>query len=421
MPNVQGVKFQRVDALKELRAHLVRYLSRGAEVVSDSARVQALTGLTEAELDRVCSVHFLASPTASHAVANLPDLLRRLPSTAAVAQRETRGHIQGQVNWAATVQHRLKSNDPAVFVCSEPERRYDTPQAQLLKATIENLHNAARRTSWLARNPFQATAHTSARPGSTISHVLSIASTVEPLRDDRKLRGVSGVHLKPSMLEALRSREGLRPLCDAYDLYNRLVVARERSALAEAVSDRYFAPNADRVFELLVAFRLARRLENHGWVQEPVSGLLGARTPVAIMQKEARTLRIFWQTSVWDTETASLNKVTAGALHRIAKGAHSRIQRYRPDVLVEILEADGTRVLMIGEVKLTAVAGSAAEARGVLECLGYLRDAQVLQEAGVPLRGFVVAWNASGRPAPGLVAISDQDHLDNLASIIASS
>lgn len=417
MTSDSTVQFDKVAAIAEIRSGLVRYLSAGAKIVSDATRIRELTGLSDGELERLCATHLLTSEEALASVRTLPDLVRRLPSTAVLDRVETRGVVQGQIRWRETVQLRLQSRDPSLFVCARPERRYDTPRGHLLKATVENLHETLRMANWVTDRAHSdpTNAHASVAQRSA-----SIARTVELLLDSRKLREVPRVKLTSAVLASLRSREDLVSLCDLYESFQRLIVAREATALIDAVSTRLFAPDVDRMFELIVAFRLVRAFQERGWELRPASGLLGARTPVGELTRDGDTLRLFWQTSVWDTESARATGHRSGALLEVAEASGSRIRRYRPDLLVEYLPAVGRRRICIGEVKLTSLTGSRAEANGVLECFGYLRDAQNLDAAGVDLRGFVVAWNATGRPANEVVAIASQNEIGALASVLAA-
>ena len=121
---------------------------------------------------------------------------------------------------------------------------------------------------------------------------------------------------------------------------------------------------------------------------------------------------MWWQRPLWAIVGGS------GASGAVVEASGSRISAYRPDLLLEVDEDTNKRVV-VGEVKLTGSDNATpAEARGVLECLAYIRDAADYY-ASVPQlpHGFVVAWGASGTPATVLVSIANEGQLTELVQV----
>jgi hypothetical protein len=51
------------------------------------------------------------------------------------------GQVRGRLNWSQTIKARYSQDyDPTRYVCREVKRRYDTPENQLLKRLVEDVH-----------------------------------------------------------------------------------------------------------------------------------------------------------------------------------------------------------------------------------------------------------------------------------------
>lgn len=407
-------RFARDAALVELRSELVRYLSPGGLVETESDLAAGATGLESRDLARLLAVQLLTHPITRRAIDVLPGLVRRLPSSSASTLTELHGSVRGRTWWAETAQRRLHSGDPTLFVCAVPERQYDTAQGRLIAATIRTVQEAVRATGWRLAD--------GSRPseGTAGSMVFSVDEVVRSVAAHPKLRGVPATMPSPEVLHALAGRGELVHLCAFADLYQRLLVDRSAEAVAETLAERFFAPAPDRLFELLIGFRLARAFADHGWEQIPVVRLLGPRAPIARLRKNGASLDIWWQRSAFATKAAKAAGLEAGELDVVRVSSGARVGPYRPDLILEHESVAGRRAISIGEVKLTHDPGVTAEARGIQESFAYLYDAQKLG-AVVPIRAFVVAWNANGRPAPGRVAVSDQNHLRELAALLENT
>ena len=134
--------------------------------------------------------------------------------------------------------------------------------------------------------------------------------------------------------------------------------------------------------------------------------LLTSGRPIAELKKGGRRIRVWWQRPLWAIVGGS------GALGAVVEASGSRISAYRPDLLLEVDEDTNKRVV-VGEVKLTGSDNATpAEARGVLECLAYIRDAADYYTSVPQLpHGFVVAWGASGTTTTALVSIANEGQL----------
>lgn len=75
----------------------------------------------------------------------LERILLQLTSRSERELIEYQGRVRGQIAWSATLKSRYTGDyDPTRYVCREVRRRYDTPENQLLKFTVERIWQCVR-------------------------------------------------------------------------------------------------------------------------------------------------------------------------------------------------------------------------------------------------------------------------------------
>lgn len=201
-------------------------------------------------------------------VRTLEDRIRQMKTSVSANAVEQRGEIRGRVDWAGTTKRRARAGrfDEPVFVCRQPEERYDIDENIVLKRLLQVIHEVVNDDlrpaieepagyEWLsewvtppddgARNPETATA--------AINRVyernvyLQRIEVTETAVTDRTIQSVK------------RSRSAFyRDAATLLDRYRRLMNQELDSGDArEILSNTVIAPEAtETLFELYWIFRL---------------------------------------------------------------------------------------------------------------------------------------------------------------------
>lgn len=136
---------------------------------------------------------------------------------------EYQGRVRGQIVWPATLKSRYTGDyDPTRYVCREVRRRFDTPENQLLRYTVESIWRALERVPYHLRSG--RCYHSAQRrfEPATIGEQLKAMELVLPrLRKHAKLRGVT-------LVEAITPEHLLRAQCSKLEEYGLVADLYER-------------------------------------------------------------------------------------------------------------------------------------------------------------------------------------------------
>lgn len=106
--------------------------------------VDALMGLRPAVVEAFGAVKLCSSPQAEALLAAMPGLSRSLSTSVSSQAVRSRGEVRGPVLWSETMSARASSfGDEDLFVCSAPQRDYDTPANRALLQALRTLAGAA--------------------------------------------------------------------------------------------------------------------------------------------------------------------------------------------------------------------------------------------------------------------------------------
>lgn len=399
-----GTKWDREVAAAQLRPKLWRYLSAAARVTRSSF------GATEVLLDRkdlvrILATHLALAETTHVALDSAQKLLDQMPSSAATQRVELIGEIRGQVHWQSTYARRLAAGDPTLFVCSPPERRYDTPLGRLIHLALRCIAQLAGLTGLSSSGEVGAKVHeTSDRARRLLLHP--------------KLSKVREVHASSIRhMDLLVSRRPLaKDLVDIIDRYVSGILNGDVSRLRELLEQQFLAPAEEsRLFELQVGFDILEALEDFGFVVDPPLPLLpGGSVPFARFRSGDNGGVVYWQNSAWVLDPKA-NK--SGIWWKVLNANGMPQQPLRPDFVVD-LTAVNRRFLV--EVKLTGSIDHSPDRDGIRDALAYLHDAEELFSDVQPPHALVVAWNSAAVPQQtSVIRVASQDTLrDSIASIL---
>ncbi len=106
--------------------------------------VDALMGLRPTVVEAFGAVKLCSSPEADALLAAMPALSRSLSTSVSSQAVRSRGEVRGPVLWSETMSARASSfGDEDLFVCTAPQREYDTPANRALVQALRMLSGAA--------------------------------------------------------------------------------------------------------------------------------------------------------------------------------------------------------------------------------------------------------------------------------------
>lgn len=127
----------RIDATTAIWQRLARPFDVGA-------MADVLMGLRPVIIDALSAVKLCSSQQADALLGAMPGLSRSLSTSVRAAALRCQGEIRGPVLWSETMSARASSfGDDDLFVCSAPQRDYDTPANRALVQALRAMHKAS--------------------------------------------------------------------------------------------------------------------------------------------------------------------------------------------------------------------------------------------------------------------------------------
>jgi hypothetical protein len=385
----------RADVEAELASRLWTYLSADAIRSDLPAAVEDIWRLEPGEIHQLAAVRLAGSPMAASMLDAAQRILHELPSSLARSTLELSGSVRGPVVWQETRRRRLRTADSTLFVCQPPERRYDTPLARLVSLALRQLLRAAEFAPPLSGG------------GQLAVQIRENSERARDLLRNRKLDEVRRVDVVPQRtLTALRRRPDAGPLIDFVQDARGALDNADPEALVEVIATQLFAPATDdSLFELLAGFGLIEALETLGFESLRTSAMRGTHRTFAHLARGDLAVEVWWQRSLWDVSPTA--DVETSQYRSILDKAGMRRSSLRPDFT--IVCSDGRT--MVVEVKHTLRGEYTPERQGIVDALAYVQDAATFFAGQSEPHALVVAWNATGRPAPAKVIVSDVEQL----------
>jgi hypothetical protein len=358
---------EREAFLHEIRNHLPAFLSAAATEREDPAGdVQDLLNLRREDLRRVIAVHLGLSPPIVDFVAGLGDGLRN-PRTSSERPLVSSQAVRGPIDWSATIRERATSGwDVTRYVVRPARRIFDIPENRALVWLLDRLDAELRRVA-----PADSDPATGVNTSGWFARVVEMRARIQIAKRHHWVRGIPGERPDARAIQALRaSRTGFyRHLIPGAVAQLSRFVEREPTApdLTELLCARYFEPERDwRLFELLVALRLARAIAEHSTAKRKSRLLVGAgRAPFArYAMSDGDEIRLWYQ--AWPRDIGLSVHEDARSHYEIDAG-HAR-----PDVVIQRVRDGKTIDALLLELKASRSGGTLGA--GLLQLLGYLKD-----------------------------------------------
>lgn len=403
-------KFVRSDVVDELHRSLWRYLSPSAaisESPADSSYAPG-TAISEQAYRDVLTVHLALSPMTARMIHAANLVICRLPSVASTRQLELDGEASGDIDFIRTFQRRHETGNETLFVCSPVERRFESLHARVLKTALVWCERIGRASPLIKGHIAES-----------IDHHVAEATMLQQVR--RASRNVKLGGVRPledpteAQLERVAGRFGMLPIVEYIRHVRAVLNERDERAIRQLLRDVVLEPSSnDRLFELLVGFRLVDELVANGWALSSLQAIAGSRDPFAVLAREGN------QVNIWDQRApASIPDVPEGpSTYKMIlqlNGLHSA--SLRPDFVVR----DQTGRMLVIEVKLSESDGRGQVRNGITDAMAYLMDRPDLYEHQPLPHAAVVCWDARSIPNPqSRVMVCSQQHVSDIATVVQS-
>ncbi len=274
----------------EIVEDLTPYLNGGSISRAELNRDLEYEGLDIDNFDRLKDIHFALSESVVEFVEDLPYRLRRISTEHGRVKSESKGEIQGSVDWDRTFKRRYEQNpdDRTLFVCNTPVAEYDLPENLVLRKLVEIVSDIV--TSELTEIDYDwRTSRWSdelvTRFGRTRSKNVHLNRIQNP--DEFELSG-------RILSSARKSRKPLYQ--DAYSLYTTYEDLQENNFgsdnVRQLLMDTVVRPGRKEVlFELFVLCRLLRAYEIINNLS--LRRLESTATKFAHLSREDREVRVY--------------------------------------------------------------------------------------------------------------------------------
>lgn len=244
----------------EIVEELTPYLNAGSISRAELNRDLDYEGLDIDDFDRLKDIHFALSEPVVDFVENLPYRLRRISTEHGRVKSESKGEIQGSVDWDRTFKRRYEQNpnDRTLFVCNTPVAEYDLPENLVLRKLVEIVSDIV--TSELTEIDYKW--RTNRWSNELITKFQRTRSKNVHLN---RIQNPDEFNLSGRILSS--SRKSRKPLYqDAYSLYRTYEDLQENNfgadSVRELLTDTVVRPGRKEVlFELFVLCRLLRAYE----------------------------------------------------------------------------------------------------------------------------------------------------------------
>ncbi len=391
------------DLLDEIAPDLVAYLKGGTTVNLASFAAKALPELSSPDLDRLLRIHFVLTETSDGEVGvvdfarDLPGRLQRIRTTVEPRTRRYEGEVHGRVQWNRTLPERsarIGAGD-LLFVCDEIERNYETAENLVLKAVIGVITGIVQQDL--------ATVFQTGTPA-----WLGVWAPDSRLRQEFLNASGRNVYLRRIEADPDRITDGMiaRALRSRLPLYRdaAALLARYRRLMrheldtAEArrlLTTTFIRPDrAPVLFELYWVIRIIRAFRQYARVRflpiEPGAPYVAQWTIAGdryTISHDSTGRFGFSESIAAARETLTSPDTCFGRLLRareefqaLTGGTSDHLWGGRPDLVLEVIRADGRRLLLLGEVKYTRSRDYAAQGlRELLEYMALARDGDYLE------------------------------------------
>lgn len=402
---MRTLAWDRGRILSQIRDRIWLYLSSSADTEELALEAGALLDLREQDVFAIARALFLLCDEVQAFLADVPDLLRRLPTSSAQVEERSAERIRGSIRWQATLLARRSSGMPNLYITAPAERAYQTPENELLVFLLDAITVLGQQIGW------------DASKGPAASVVNSRAADASRLLSSRMLTTIDRRPPSPRRLARVRTGRHRRRFQSALDLFERyetLIGHLHRPSLKDAVEQGGLVvqPN-DKLFEIYVFFLVLDWLKHTGWTLPPPRVFRGGLKVTA--RRGNRSCDVHYQ-----SVPRSLSRDSRYQETSIAHGFPG--SHLRPDLTIVETFGEATNTLMV-ELKMGTHRTAIKSVREALkDLLAYEASFEVgLANQTRPV-GLGLAWGSGLAPVDHRIMLATVDHLtDGLELFLAAT
>lgn len=177
--------------------------------------VDALIGLSPDAVAQLAGATICTSPEASALLARIPALTRALTTSVNGFPTRSRGEIRGPVLWSETMSARAASyGDTDLFVCTAPQRDYETPENRVLVQALLVLADGGHAVERVAAGRYEDELLRAARANARVARLYL---------DHPALARVSRARINPRVTKRVRGSKSAQRYGPALALLDRAV------------------------------------------------------------------------------------------------------------------------------------------------------------------------------------------------------
>jgi hypothetical protein len=345
------------------------------------------------EYEMLVRLHFVLDPDVVSFVESLPSRLRNIKTRTKRVPNESRGGIDGRINWTETIKrrHSHTPGDRSLFVCETRSESYDIDENVVLKRLLALIYSTIDECEeYLSRDYEWVTG----RWKESDDLIETMRRVFERNVHVTRIREPEAYEPTPRMVQrAERSRDGIYR--DASRLLRRYrrTLEGDRTAIRELLHRTAITPDDDEtLFELFVLFRYIDAIEQLSDEQfrlrtiesgsQEVAKLIDGDTEIVLYHdNSARDRGLSFLSDVPDKEPGDLSRTELVQREaRIVTDEYFvdrsfRSTTGRPDVIVLEVQSGSNTEYLITEVKYSTRPETVSQGiRETLEYLTFLRD-----------------------------------------------
>lgn len=371
------------------------------------------------EYEMLVRLHFILDPDVISFVESLPNRLRSIKTQTKRVSSESRGGLDGRINWAETIKRRHTSNpsDTSLFVCENRSENYDIDENVVLKRLLALIYSTIDECEEYLSRDYEWVTERWKKGDNLIG---TMREVFERNVHVTRIREPEAYEPTPRMIQrATQSRNDIYQ--DASRLlrqYHRTLEGDEE-AIRSLLDRTAITPDDDEtLFELFVLFRYIEAIEELSDERFQLRTIESGSQEVAKLVDEDAEIVIYHDNSARDRGLSFLSDVpdkdpeNLSRTEFVEREARMVSDEYfidrsfraatgRPDVIVLEVQSSTNTEYLITEVKYSTRPETIHQGiRETLEYLAFLRDGGDLVHGGQEYFGS--GWN-------GVLVVQDID------------
>lgn len=380
----------RDELVAGLSQDILTYVMHGTFPEEHVAREIKLDGLDERfdDFETLVRLHFVLKPEVVQFVERLPQRLRNVKTQTESVRSETRGHVNGRVDWPATVKRRYSTNpgDRSLFVSDDRSENYDIPENVVLKRLLSIIHGTLEDCEEYLRADFEWVTE---RWRENLELVETMQRVFERNVHVTRIRDPETYEPTERMLE--RAESARTPVyLEAAELLRsyRASVESDPEAIADLLDQTTITPDDEEtLLELYVLFRYVSAIESMRGDSFTLATIASDSQEVARMVDGDVEIVLYHDKSGKDrdlsfvpehrekprddlTRTEMIQRETREVISNYFEDESFRLRTGRPDVIVLEVRAGSSQKYLITEIKNSTNPDTIRS--GIKETLEYL-------------------------------------------------